>query len=122
MKMRWMTSVLMLGFLLASSARADTPANVQREVDFLIGDIGMSGCEFYRNGSWHDSHEAQAHLRDKYTYLSARNMVNTTEDFIEKAGTESSLSGQAYAVRCNGNPAVTSNQWLHDELARYRTK
>lgn len=122
MKMRWMTSVLMLGFLLASGARADTPANVQREVDFLIGDIGMSGCEFYRNGSWHDSHEAQAHLRDKYTYLSARNMVNTTEDFIEKAGTESSLSGQAYAVRCNGNPAVTSNQWLHDELARYRTK
>lgn len=114
-------SVLMLGLLLALVARADAPANVQKEVDFLLGDIAQSECEFYRNGSWHDSKTAQAHLRDKYKYLVARNQIDTTEDFIDKAGTKSSLSGQAYGVRCNGGPAVTSRQWLRDELARFRT-
>jgi hypothetical protein len=64
---------------------------------------------------------AQAHLRDKYKYLTARNLINTTEDFIDKAATESSISGQPYEVRCKGGATVRSNQWLRDELARFRT-
>lgn len=114
-------SILMLGLLLAPVARADAPENVQKEVDFLLGDIARSGCEFYRNGSWYDSKTAQAHLRDKYKYLTARSLIDTTEDFIDKAGTKSSFSGQAYRVRCNGGPAVTSRQWLRDELVQFRT-
>lgn len=114
-------SVLMLVLLLVSVARAEPPASVQKEVDFLLGDIETSGCEFYRNGSWHDSKSAQAHLRDKYQYLVARNLINTIEDFIARAATESSFSGQPYEVRCNGGATVTSKQWLRDELARFRT-
>jgi cobalamin biosynthesis protein CobD/CbiB len=114
-------SVLMLGLMLASVARAEPPTSVQIEVNFLLGYLEGSGCEFYRNGSWHDSKAAQAHLRDKYKYLVARNLVNTTEQFIDRAATESSLSGQPYEVRCNGGAAVASKQWLHDELARFRT-
>jgi hypothetical protein len=94
---------------------------VQIEVNFLLGYIEGSGCEFYRNGTWHDSKTAQAHLRDKYKYFVARNRINTTEDFIEMAATESSFSGQLYEVRCNGGAPVTSNQWLRNELARFRT-
>ncbi len=116
-----MGSVVMLGLFLVPVARADPPTNVQIEVNFLLGSIEGSGCEFYRNGTWNDSKTAQAHLRDKYTYLVARNLINTTEDFIEKAATESSFSGQPYKVRCNGGAPVTSNQWLRDELARFRT-
>jgi hypothetical protein len=116
-----MGSVLMLGLLSVPVARADPPTSVQIEVNFLLGYLEGSRCEFYRNGTWHDSKAAQAHLRDKYKYLAARNLVNTTEQFIERAATESSLSGQPYEVKCNGGAAVTSSRWLRDELARFRT-
>lgn len=113
--------ILMLELLLVSVARAEPPTKVQIEVNFLLGYIEGSGCEFYRNGTWYDSRMAQVHLRDKYKYLVARNLINTTEDFIERAATESSLSGKPYEVRCNGGATVTSKQWLRDELARFRT-
>lgn len=102
------------------AARAELPTPVQVEVNFLLGYVEGSSCEFYRNGSWHDSKTAQAHLRHKYEYLVARKLISTTEDFIERGATESSLSGQPYLVKCNGN-TVTSSQWLRDELVRYRT-
>jgi hypothetical protein len=116
-----MGSVLMLGLLLAPVARAEPPTNVQIEINFLLGYVEGSGCKFYRNGTWYNSKTAQAHLRDKYKYLTARNLIKTTEDFIDKAATESSLSGQPYEVRCNGVETMRSNQWLRDELARFRT-
>jgi len=114
-------SALMLGLLLAPVAHAEPPARVQIEVNFLLGYIEGSGCAFYRNGSWHDSKAAQEHIRDKYKYLAARNQINTTEEFIEKAATKSSFTGQAYEVRCNGGAPLPSNLWLRDELARLRT-
>jgi len=89
---------------------------VQAEVNFLLGYVEGSGCAFYRNGTWHDSKEAQAHLRDKYQWLAARNLINTTEDFIERAATKSSFTGLAYKAKCYGGPTITSNQWLRDEL------
>jgi len=52
--------------------------------------------------------------------LAARDRINTAEDFIEEAATQSSLSGQPYQIRCGGHDVVTSNQWLRDVLARYR--
>jgi hypothetical protein len=116
-----MGSVLMLGLLSAPVARAEPATKVQTEVNFLLGFVEGSGCEFYRNGTWHDSKAAEAHLRDKYKYLVASNLINTTEEFIERAATESSFSGKPYEVRCNGGATITSNQWLRKELARIRT-
>ena len=113
-------SILMLGFLLAPVARAEPPTNVQIEVNFLLGYVDGSACEFYRNGTWHDPKKAQAHLRDKYKYLSARNKIITTEDFIDKAATKSSFTGRPYEVRCGNGVIVSSNQWLRSELARFR--
>jgi len=122
MKLRsTISSALLLGLLLAPAAHAEPPKNVQIEVNFLLGYVEGSGCGFYRNGTWYDSKDAQAHLRDKYKYLVAGNLINTSEDFIERAATESSFSGQPYQVRCNGGVTVTSNKWLRDELARFRT-
>lgn len=113
-------SGLILGLMGLPAARADPPKNVQTEIGFLLGDIERSGCEFYRNGTWHGAGEAQAHLHDKYEYLVSRNLVNTTEEFIERAATKSSFSGQPYKVRCTGGAIMTSNQWLHSELVRFR--
>jgi hypothetical protein len=115
-----MGSLLLVGVMLAPVARAEPSTKVQIEVSFLLGYVEGSGCAFNRNGSWHDSKAAQLHLREKYNYLMARNLINNTEDFIENAATESSFSGKPYEVKCNGGPTVTSNQWLREELARLR--
>ena len=120
--MRFMTRVILVpGLLLASLVRAELATNVQVEVNFLLGYIEGSGCDFYRNGTRYDSKAAQVHLRGKYKYLVAGNLMATTEDFIERAATESSFTGQPYEVKCNGGPSITSNQWLRDELARFRS-
>jgi hypothetical protein len=113
-------SILMLGLLLMPVPYAQSQKNVQIEVNVLLGFVGDSGCEFYRNGTWYYSKTAQTHLRDKYNYLAARKQINTTEDFIEMAATKSNLSGQLYTVRCNGGTTMESKQWLRDELVRIR--
>jgi hypothetical protein len=114
-------AVCMLTLLLATAARAEPGMPVAVEVNFLLGYVEGAGCAFNRNGTWYDSRAAQTHLRDKYKYLAARGLLNSTEDFIERAATASSLSGQPYEVRCGGNATVTTNRWLRDELARFRT-
>jgi len=112
---------LVLGLALAPDVRAAAPAIAQTEINYLLGFIENSSCEFFRNGSWYDAKKAAAHLRDKYQILATGDRIQTAEDFIEQAATKSSLSGQPYQVRCSGDKAVTTNQWLRDLLARYRT-
>lgn len=102
-------------------ARAEPLPAAQLEINFLLGYVEGSGCAFYRNGSAYDSKAAQAHLREKYKYLVTRNQIATAEDFIEKAATASSFSGQPYGVKCTGAPSIASGLWLREELARLRT-
>ena len=111
---------VLLGLTLLPIARAAPPAVAQTEINYLLESIDRSGCEFYRNGTWYDSKKAQAHLRYKYEMLAAHDQIKTAEDFIGKAATKSSLSGRPYEIRCSGGEAVTTTQWLHDVLARYR--
>ena len=106
--------------LFAATASAESPPQTQREIDQLIDALGHSGCEFQRNGTWYPAGEAQNHLRRKYDYLAKRNMVDSAEQFIERAGTQSSMSGKAYSVRCPGQAAVPSAQWLGAKLSALR--
>lgn len=98
------------------------PPQAEREVDQLITALGQSGCQFQRNGTWYPAAEAQSHLRRKYDYLRKRDMVASAEQFIERAGTQSSMSGKAYQVRCPGKPVVTSAVWLNAKLGDIRHK
>lgn len=111
------------GIVLAAAAvpaLAAPPAQAGREIDRLITALGQSGCQFQRNGTWYDAGDAQAHLRKKYAWLVKRDMVASAEQFIERAGSQSSISGKPYQVRCSGRPAVTSASWLSDRLAEIR--
>ncbi len=108
--------------LLLPLAHAAVPGDTQTEVDFLLGYLAVSGCEFNRNGSWYDAAAAQAHLREKYAYLAALHRIGSADDFIEKAASESSISGTPYQVRCQGSAPVASRKWLTDELVRYRSR
>jgi hypothetical protein len=103
------------------AAHATPPAAAVTEINYLLDFIDRSGCMFYRNGSWYDSHRAQSHLRDKYNYLAARGRIKTADDFIEQAATRSSLSGEEYQIRCEAGPAVPSDRWLRTALIDYRS-
>ena len=111
---------LLLASFLSLAAGAAPPETAVKEINHLLDHVGESGCEFYRNGSWYGSQKAVAHLRDKYKYLNDRNLVNTTEQFIERAASESSFSGKPYQIRCGGGAAVNSQQWLHEKLMELR--
>ncbi|MCY1463930.1 hypothetical protein D9M71_818930 [compost metagenome] len=72
-----------------------------------------------RNGSEYSGPRARAHLEKKLNYLKGKNKVNSAEDFIELAATQSSVSGRAYEVRCSEGVEPAST-WLKRELQRQR--
>jgi hypothetical protein len=113
-------TVLSLLICLPATVQGGPARGVQIEVDFLLGFVEESGCDFYRNGTWHTPAAARAHLRQKYDFLAARDMIQTTEDFIEKAASKSSLSGDPYQVKCKSGAATNSGPWLRGELERFR--
>ena len=113
----------LLGVLLFSGAfAADPPPVVQSEVAHLFDYVENSGCQFYRNGSWHDAHQARAHLERKYWYLCEKGQVSSTEDVIERAASVSSFSGKPYQIKCGDAGPVLSGDWLKAELKRYRSQ
>jgi len=101
-------------------AWAQQDARARQEIVHLLDYVAQSGCQFNRNGSWHDSKAARDHLQEKYDYLQRRKLVPDTKTFIERAASQSSMSGKPYLIRCGGGQPTTSAQWLNAELERYR--
>jgi len=114
--------VLFMGLaVLWGAAFADpTPAPVRAEIDAMLNRLEASGCQFQRNGSWHDGARARSHLLDKLAYIEKRGTVQSAEQFIELAASRSSLSGRPYQVRCGGLAPVESRQWLSEQLTAVR--
>jgi hypothetical protein len=108
---------LIATILFVSPAHAATLPPVARdEIDTLLMRLKTSGCQFKRNGTWHSADEAQVHLQRKLDYLLKRGAVATAEQFIERAATKSSVTGQAYLVKCGNKPSVPSAEWLAFQL------
>ncbi len=113
--------VLALGASAIIASAAPT-AKAHREVDGLIAALGNSGCEFERNGTWHDAKTARAHLQKKYDYLRKRGMADTAELFIERGASKSSMSGKPYRVRCPGKAVDTAAHWFEQRLRALRAE
>jgi Family of unknown function (DUF5329) len=114
------TFALICLLAIASAPRAAPRPEVSAEIEHLFAALLASGCRFYRNGQWYDAPTAERHLREKYAYLLRFDMVSTTESFIERAATQSSMSKQAYLVDCGGAAPIPSAQWFGAELRRRR--
>ena len=112
--------IILLAASLHGAAHAAPDPKAQAEIAHLLDYVATPGCQFNRNGSWHEGADARAHLRKKYDYLLKRDMVPTAESFIERAATESSMSGKPYQVKCRGGQAVASGPYLTAELKRFR--
>lgn len=107
--------------LYAGLASARPDARASAEIEGLLQGLADSGCEFQRNGRWYPAAEAQAHLRRKYDYLLGKDLVDSAEQFIDRAGSRSSLSGRDYQVRCHG-AVQASERWLGEALRQLRAR
>ena len=102
----------------ASAAAVDT--TTRNEIAGLMQALQQSGCRFQRNGTWYDAAQARSHLQRKYDYLLKRDLVASSERFIELAGSRSSMTGRAYKVACNGNAEQDAASWFNQQLQLLR--
>jgi Family of unknown function (DUF5329) len=115
---RW---ILGIGLLVSSVVWAEElSVQSKQEVAHLFSYLEHSGCEFNRNGSWYNGKDAVAHLNKKYHYLLDKGWVASTEMFIERGASQSSISSKSYLVRCGTAAPVESKAWFSAELAKYR--
>jgi hypothetical protein len=84
------------------------------EIDFLLSAIGSSECVFVRNGKRHEAKKAEEHLRTKYDR--GRRYATSTEAFIERLASKSSMTRKLYMIECPGAEPVPSGVWLMQRL------
>ena len=111
------TLSLLLGLPLMAQAAPSEKAKA--EITGLMNKLANSGCQFQRNGDWHDAGQARAHLQRKYDYLLKQNLVDSSEQFIQRAASKSSVSGKPYRVKC-GALELDSAVWFDMQLQRLR--
>jgi hypothetical protein len=104
----------------AGSAASLSPA-ARAEIDALLTRLETSSCTFNRNGTWYPPAEAKVHLLRKLKYLEDRGAVQSAEQFIERAASSSSTTGQPYLVKCGSGAPVQSGTWLLSQLQGMRT-
>ena len=112
-------AVVLLTSLMTTSYAAE-PQATKTEIVHLFTTLEASNCQFNRNGSWYSAKEASGHLTTKYKYLQDKDLVPSAEKFIERAATESSLSGKAYQIKCADGVAQPSAPWFKAALVKYR--
>jgi hypothetical protein len=95
-------------------------AGTQEEIDYLLGFVSNTDCQYNRNGTDYDGKEARDHIEVKYEYY--LDDIKTSEDFIRYSATSSKISGIKYRIKCSGSEAVNANDWLLHELKKYREK
>ena len=115
---RWLSLLVLVCCTGQLAAALDE--TVQREIDYLLTRLETSECRFFRNGKWYDADRARRHLEKKLAWLAKRDLVDSAEQFIERAATESSRSGEPYLVQCGDAAVMPSAVWLTNELALYR--
>ncbi len=90
------------------------------EIEQLLTRLGVSGCRFQRNGSWHSAAEARAHLEKKYRYMLDKQLLSTAENFVSVGATKSSMSGKPYWIQCGTQSPMHSAQWMATQLDEVR--
>jgi hypothetical protein len=115
--MRVIVAVALLACLLPPGARAD---DIPAEIEYLLTTIGSSDCTFIRNGKRHDAQDAEAHLRMKYRR--GKRYAPTSEKFIERLASSSSLSKKPYYIECESEERMAFGQWLMRRLIELRKR
>jgi hypothetical protein len=112
-----LTSLLAVLLVMAQPARAES---MDDEIDFLLESVANSGCTFIRNGREHDADDARDHLQTKRRR--GKRYFDTTEEFIERLASKSSMSGKPYSIRCGDADAVPAGDWFMALLNERRSE
>ena len=112
-----MIAAVLLICLLPSAVRADDSV---AEIEYLLSSIGSSNCTFIRNGKRYNSQDAEAHLRMKYRQ--GKRYASSSENFISRLASTSSVSKIPYYMDCDGKETVPSGDWLMQRLDEYRAR
>jgi hypothetical protein len=93
-----------------------TDKNLEHEkVKRLIEHVGaLEGAVFIRNGQEHTPAEAAEHLRRKWE--AAAGEAATAEEFVDKAASKSSLSGEPYRIRTKDGVETEAGPYLKKRL------
>ncbi len=110
-------AVCLVVFFLTGSVSAQQLSFPEKEVQHLLNFVSASGCTFIRNGTDYSAAQARHHLEIKYNY--ARKRLISSEEFISRVASKSSMSGRKYKVRC-GDTEMLSREWLLKELQIFR--
>ena len=113
----FLTSLLVALLVIAQPARAES---MDDEIDFLLETVANSGCTFIRNGREHDADDARDHLQTKRRR--GKRYFDTTEEFIERLASKSSMSGKPYSIRCGDADAVPAGDWFMARLNERRNE
>jgi hypothetical protein len=116
---QWLSAAGLSLMIMVPHVQAQTTPQAAQEIKGLLDFVEHSGCRFVRNGSEYPGAQARAHLEKKLNYLEGKNMVSSAEDFINLGATKSSMTGNAYEVRCPKGVQMAS-AWLTTELQRQR--
>jgi negative regulator of genetic competence, sporulation and motility len=119
-KLSRVAAAALVAAVFSSHAHADVSDADRHEVTYLLEYLRTSGCEMERNGKKHNSENAYAHVKKKYEYF--RDKIKTSENFVEYSASKSTMSGKYYHVFCGHEPAERTQDWLLEELRRYRAK
>ena len=113
--MRVAVALVFLICLMLPNARAN---DAVAEIEYLLSSIGSSNCTFIRNDKRYNARDAEAHLRMKYRR--GRRYVSTSENFISRLASASSISKKLYYIECEREETVPSGNWLMQRLNEYR--
>jgi len=105
---------------LSCTAAAESPAQAEKDISYLLEFVATSNCTFVRNGERYDGADTADHLRDKYNR--DKRHVHSAEQFISRVASKSSLTGTPYTVKCEDSEPETTGRWLHQALAVYRNQ
>jgi hypothetical protein len=93
------------------------PPAEEARVERLLRALGQEKeLRFLRNGTEYPASKAEEHLRLKFER--SRAYLDSAEEFIDRAGARSSVSGEPYLVRPPGREPVPAGSFLHDLLRR----
>jgi hypothetical protein len=115
--------LLLFVLLLSSTSYAEDGKDMmEKEIQHLFDHLKNSDCEFNRNGKWYNAEKAKKHINKKYQYLIKKGLINSTEQFIDRAASESSMSGKPYVIKCGESEPIKSSVWFKRELTSFREK
>jgi hypothetical protein len=101
----------MLTVVCGQRAFAISPEQEKR-VNALLDLLGKENSTvFIRNGKEYPAEDAVSHLRLKFGKTKKR--LETAEQFIDKVGSSSSVSGKPYLIRKPGEEAQPAGPYLH---------